>query len=57
MLSITSFALIVVPISAGVACALSLGEIVIHKIILKKYNKYKKQYEKEQQTIKSLDKL
>ena len=27
------------------------------EIIIKKYNKYKKQYEKDQQTIKSIDKL
>ena len=30
---------------------------VLHKIIIKKYNKYKKHYEKDQQTIKSFDKL
>ena len=45
------------PISAGIACFLSLGNKVLHKIIINKYNKYKKQYERDQQTIKSSDKL
>ena len=45
------------PISAGVACTLSLGNTVLHKLIINKHNKYKKQYERDQQTIKSFDKL
>ena len=53
-LSITGVGLI---ISAGVACGLSLGNKVLHKIIINKYNKYKKQYERDQKTIKSFDKL
>ena len=44
-------------VSAGIACTLSLGNKVLHKLILSKYNKYKKQYEKDQQTIKDFDKL
>ena len=36
---------------------LSLGNKILHKLIINKYNKYKKQYEKDQQTIKSFDKL
>ena len=56
-LSVTGVGLIVVPISAGVACALSLANRVLDKIILNKYNNYKKQYEKDQQTIKHFDKL
>ena len=56
-LSITGVGLIILPISAGVACALSLGNKILHKIIINKYNKYKKQYEKDQNTIKSFDKL
>ena len=44
-------------ISAGIACGLSLGNEVLHKLIINKYNKYKKQYERDQQTIKSFDKL
>ena len=42
-LSITGVGLIILPISAGVACALSLGNKILHKIIINKYNKYKKQ--------------
>ena len=56
-LSITGIGLIVLPVSAGIACTLSLVNKILHKIILNKYNKYKKQYEKDQQTIKSFDKL
>ena len=56
-LSITGFGLFYLSISAGIACTLSLGNKVLHKIILNKYNKYKKQFERDQQTIKSFDKL
>ena len=56
-LSITGVGLIILTISAGVACALSLGNKILHKIIINKYNKYKKQYERDQNTIKSFDKL
>ena len=49
--------MIVLPISAGIACTLSLGNKVFYKIIINKYNKYKKQYEKDQQSIKIFDKL
>ena len=56
-LSVTGIGLIVLPISAGIACCLSLGNKVLHKIIINKYNKYKKQYERDQNTIKSFDKL
>ena len=56
-LSITGIGLIVLPISAGIACGLSLGNKVLHKLIINKYNRYKKQYERDQQTIKSFDKL
>ena len=56
-LSFTGIGLIVLPISAGVACALSLGNKILHKISINKYNKYKKQYERDQNTIKSFDKL
>ena len=56
-LSITGLGLIVLPISAGIACGLSLGNKVLHKLIISKYNKNKKLYERDQQTIKSFDKL
>ena len=56
-LSITGIGLIILSISAGIACTLSLGNKVLHNLIINKYNKYKKQYEKDQLTIKSFDKL
>ena len=56
-LSVTGIGLIVLPISASIACTLSLGNKVLHKLIINKYNKFKKQCEKDQNTIKSFDKL
>ena len=56
-LSITGIGLIILPISAVIACALSLGNKVLHELNINNYNKYKKQYERDQQTIKSYDKL
>ena len=56
-LSVTGFGLVILPISAGIACTLSFGNKVLHILIKNKYNKYTKQYEKDQQTIKSFDKL
>ena len=44
-LSITGIGLIILPISAGIACSLSLGNKILHKLIINKYDKYKKQYE------------
>ena len=56
-ISVTGFGLIILPISASIVCTLSLGNKVLHKLIINKYNKYKKQYDRDQQTIKSFDKL
>ena len=56
-LSVTGIGLIVLPISAGIACGLSLSNKILHKLIISKYNKYKKQYERNQNTTKSFDKL
>ena len=56
-LSITGIGLIILPKSAGIACTLSLGNKVLHKLIMNNYNKYKKHYERDQNTIKSFDKL
>ena len=53
-LSLTGIGLIVIPISTASACALSIGNKVIYEIIINKYNKYKKQYKKDQQTIINL---
>ena len=56
-LSNTGSGLIILPITAGKACTLSLANKVVHKLIKNKYNKYKKQYERDQKTIKPFDKL
>ena len=57
-LSITGVGLIILPISAGIiACTLSLGNKVLHKVIIKKFNEYKKHYQRDQQTFKSFVKL
>ena len=56
-LSVTGVGLIILPISAGIACTLSIGNKVLHKLFINKYNKYKKQYERDQNNIKSFDKL
>ena len=56
-LSVTGIGLIVLPISAGIGCALSLGNKILHKLIKNKDNKHKKQYEKNLQTIKYFDKF
>ena len=56
-LSNTGVGLIILPVSAGIACSLSLGNKVLHKLIKNKYNNYKKLYERDQQTIKFFDKL
>ena len=56
-LSIIGFGLIILPVSASIACTLSLGNKVLHKIIINKYNKFKRHYERDQNTIKSFDKL
>ena len=56
-LSVTGIGLIVLPISAGIVCGISLGNKILHKLIISKYSKYKKLYEKDQNTFKSFDKL
>ena len=56
-LSLTGVGLIVIPISTASACAISIGNKVLYEVIINKYNKYKKEYEKDQKTIKSFDKL
>ena len=38
-LSMTGFCLNILPISAGIACPLSLGNKVLHKLTINKYNK------------------
>ena len=54
--SVTAFGPIVVPISTGIAYALSVGNKVLHKIIMNNYHWYKKkQNEKDQQTFETFD--
>ena len=57
MLSLTGMGLIVIPILVGVVCGLRNKIKGIFKIIMQKYKKDKKQYEKGQQTFKSFDSL
>ena len=56
-LSVTGIGLNILPISAGIACTLSLANKVLHKIFMNKYYIYKKQYEKVHQTTESFDNL
>ena len=42
-LSNTGIGLFILPITAGSACTLSISNKVLHKSIIKKYSKYKKQ--------------
>ena len=56
-LPITGIGLIVLPISVGIACTLSLFNKVLLKLIINKCNKYKKQYEKDEQTNRPFDSL
>ena len=56
-LSPKGIGLIALPTSTATACGLSIGNKVLYEIIMNKYNKYKKLYEKDQQTNKSFDKL
>ena len=56
-LSITGVGLIILPKSPGSAGTLPLGNKVLHKIIINKYNKYKKLYKRDQLTIRTFDKL
>ena len=54
-LSLTGMGLVATPISTATALGLSIVKKVIYENIINKYKNYKKQYEKDQQTIKSFD--
>ena len=56
-LSVTGIGLIAKPISTATACGLSITNKVLYEIVRQKDNKYKKLYEKDQQTIKYFDNL
>ena len=56
-LPLTGFGLLVKPVSSSTACGLSNGNKVLFEIVMRKYNHYKIQYQKDQQTIKAFHKL
>ena len=56
-LSFTGIGWIAIPISSGRACGLTISIKYIFEIVMPKYEKCKKQCRKDQQTIKSSDKL
>ena len=56
-LSLTGIGSIAIPLSTALACVSSIGNKLLYDIIIKQYNKYKKENEKNQQTIKHFDKL
>ena len=49
--------MIVLPVSAGIACTMSSGNKVLHELIMNKNKENKKLYERDQQTIKSFDNI
>ena len=55
ILSVTRIGLIAIPISVATACGLSIGNKVIYEIVRQKYNKYRKQFEKDRQNITSFN--
>ena len=56
-LSVMGIGLIEIPISTAISCGLTIRKNLIHEIVMQKYIKYKKQYEEDQQTIKTFDKF
>ena len=56
-LSLTRIGLIAIPISSAIACGLSIDNKALYEIIINKYNKNRKLYERDQQTNESFDKL
>ena len=50
-LSVTSIGLIDIPISTRIASGLTITKKIIYEIVIEKYNEYKNQYRKDQQTI------
>ena len=56
-LRLTGIGLIAIPISSSIAFGLTITIKVTYKIVMQKYDKYKKQYDKDNQTILSFDKL
>ena len=46
-LSLTGIGLIVIPLSTSIARGLTISNKVIYEIVMRKYNRYKNQFEKE----------
>ena len=55
--SITGIGFNILPISAGIACSLSLRNKKFLKMIINENNKHKKHDQKDQQAFESFDKL
>ena len=47
--------MVIAPILTGMACILSVSNKVLQKLTINKFNTYKKQYKKTQQTIEIFD--
>ena len=56
-LSLTGIGLIAILIPTATACGSSISNEIINGISMQKHKKYRKQYEKDQQTFKFFDKL
>ena len=56
ILSLTGIGLIVIQISSGKSCGKTIINELTYKIVMQIYKKYKKTYEKSQQTMNSFDK-
>ena len=52
--SFTGIGLIVIPISIGIACGSTIGNMAIHEIVLQKDNYYKNNFEKINQLLNLL---
>ena len=56
-MSLTGIFLIAIPLSSGIVCGLTINNKLIFERVMQKYSYYKKQYEKDQKSIKSFDNL
>ena len=56
-LSLTGNGLMVIPILTGIACGLTNSNKILYEIFMQKYNRCKKQSQKNQQAVKSFDKI
>ena len=56
-LPVTGIGSIILPISCGIACGMTISNNVIFELNIQKHNKSKEHYERTQRTINSFDKL